>query len=174
MTDGNTYAINKHLDEREDYDALQEVTAELEQAEADNIMLIGRIEELEAKLAEAERSLDISCVIIDKLMEDEDMSDDLMKRLDSLHKQATVERSHFYVGSCAKDAMHRIEELEAKLVKAVGDLQSMPEAVVHTTLDDGPLWPEDRTGVWLAALHACKNVVQSKVDQTLAELKGQE
>jgi len=72
MTDGNTYAINKHLDEREDYDALQEVTAELEQAEADNIMLIGRIEELEAKLAEAERSLDISCVIIDKLMENED------------------------------------------------------------------------------------------------------
>ena len=47
MTDGNTYAINKHLDEREDYDALQEVTAELEQAEA-------RIEELEAKLADAQ------------------------------------------------------------------------------------------------------------------------
>ena len=46
MTDGNTYAINKHLDEREDWDALQEVTAELEQAEA-------RIEELEAKLAKA-------------------------------------------------------------------------------------------------------------------------
>jgi len=40
------------------------------------------------------------------------MSDDLMKRLHSLHKQATVERSHFYVGSCAEDAMHRIEELE--------------------------------------------------------------
>ena len=46
MTDGNTYAINKHLDEREDYDALQEVTAELEQAEA-------RVEELEAKLSRA-------------------------------------------------------------------------------------------------------------------------
>ena len=43
MTDGNTYAINKYLDEREDYDALEEVTAELEQAEA-------RIEELEAAL----------------------------------------------------------------------------------------------------------------------------
>jgi hypothetical protein len=55
MTDGNTYAINKHLDEREDYDALQEIYAELEQAEADNIMLIGRIEELEAKLADLER-----------------------------------------------------------------------------------------------------------------------
>ena len=46
MTDGNTYAINKHLDEREDYDALQEVTAELEQAEA-------RIEKLEGMLARA-------------------------------------------------------------------------------------------------------------------------
>ena len=40
MTDGNTYAINKHLNDQEDYDALQEVTAELEQAEA-------RIEKLE-------------------------------------------------------------------------------------------------------------------------------
>lgn len=47
MTDGNTHAINQHLDEREDWDALQEVTAELEQAEA-------RIEELEAKLERAE------------------------------------------------------------------------------------------------------------------------
>ena len=44
MTDGNTHAIDQHLDEREDWDALQEVTAELEQAEARN-------EELEAKLA---------------------------------------------------------------------------------------------------------------------------
>lgn len=51
MTDGNTYAINKHLDEREDYDALQEVTAELDQAEA-------RIEELEGKLAKAVETLE--------------------------------------------------------------------------------------------------------------------
>ena len=51
MTDGNTYAINQHLDEREDDDALQEVTAELEQAEA-------RIEELEAKLAEMTEALE--------------------------------------------------------------------------------------------------------------------
>ena len=34
MTDGNTQAIAQYLDEREDYDALQEVTAELEQARA--------------------------------------------------------------------------------------------------------------------------------------------
>ena len=45
------------------------------------------------------------------------MSDDLVKRLHSLHKQATVERSHFYVGWCAKDAADRIEELEAKLAQ---------------------------------------------------------
>jgi hypothetical protein len=46
MTDGNTYAINIHLDNQEDWDALQEVTAELEQAEA-------RIEKLEGMLARA-------------------------------------------------------------------------------------------------------------------------
>jgi len=47
MTDGNTHAIAQHLDEREDWcTPWQEVTTELEQAEA-------RIEELEAKLAKA-------------------------------------------------------------------------------------------------------------------------
>ena len=51
MTNGNTYAINNYLDEREDWDALQEVTAELEQAEA-------RIEELEGKLSKAVEALD--------------------------------------------------------------------------------------------------------------------
>ena len=58
MTDGNTYAITQYLDEREDWDALQEVTAELEQAESDNILLIVRIEELEAKLAKAVEALE--------------------------------------------------------------------------------------------------------------------
>lgn len=51
MTDGNTYVINKYLNEREDWDALQEVTAELEQAEA-------RIEELEDRLEKAEQMLE--------------------------------------------------------------------------------------------------------------------
>ena len=123
MTDGNTHAINQHLNYREDWDALQEVTVELEQAEA-------RIEELELAVR--------------------------------------------YEADLAQMALDARKELEAKLAKVMEALQSMPEAVVHTTLDDGPLWPEDRIGVWLAALHACKNVVQSKVDQTLAELKGQD
>ena len=51
MTDGNTQAIAQYLDERDEWDALQEVTVELEQAEA-------RIEELEARLARAVEVLD--------------------------------------------------------------------------------------------------------------------
>jgi hypothetical protein len=65
MTDGNTYAINKHLDEREDYDALQEVTAELERAEAENekcydawLDAQAEIIELEAKLTKAVGTLE--------------------------------------------------------------------------------------------------------------------
>jgi len=52
MTDGNAYAINKHLN-----GALQELTAEIEQAESAIISLIDRIEELEAKLAKAVEAL---------------------------------------------------------------------------------------------------------------------
>ena len=51
MTDGNTYEIDKYLDDLEDWDALQEVTTELEQAEA-------RIVELEAKLTKAVEALE--------------------------------------------------------------------------------------------------------------------
>jgi len=46
MANGKTFTVTEQLNSEEDYDALQEVTAELEQAEA-------RIEELEAKLAKA-------------------------------------------------------------------------------------------------------------------------
>ena len=58
MTDGNTYAINKHLDDQEDWDALQEVTTELEQAEA-------RIEELEGKLVKAVEALGEAVYLLD-------------------------------------------------------------------------------------------------------------
>ncbi len=84
------------------------------------------------------------------------MSDDLMQRLHSLHKQATVERSHFYVGSCAKDAMHRIEELEAKLAKA---LEALDEAVYL-------LGPDEEDMMMKAGVY--------RVVTTLAELKGQD
>jgi len=39
----------------------------------------------------------------------------LIERLRDLHKQATVERSHYYVGKCALDAADRIEALEAEI-----------------------------------------------------------
>ena len=50
------------------------------------------------------------------------MSDDLVKQLHNLHKQATVERSHFYVGRCVAQAIDRIEELESKLALSEGAL----------------------------------------------------
>ena len=52
MTDGNIHENNRRLDDREDFDALQEVTAELEQAEARIEQLEARIEQLEADLSE--------------------------------------------------------------------------------------------------------------------------
>ena len=51
MTDGNTYAIDKYLDEREDWDTLQEAEIYIDELEA-------RIEELEGKLARAVEALD--------------------------------------------------------------------------------------------------------------------
>ena len=65
MTDGNTHAIDQHLDEREDWDALQEVTAALEQAEArieeieeQRNFTQGLVLKLDAKLAKAVKVLD--------------------------------------------------------------------------------------------------------------------
>ena len=90
------------------------------------------------------------------------MSDDLLKRLCSLHKQATVERSHFYVGSCAKDAMHRIEELEAKLAKAEKMLEREIRRVQKIRLD---LPPPHKVGLIF---------VEEEYKLILAELKGQD
>ena len=59
MTDGNTYAINKHLNDQEDWDALQEVTAELEQAEAETKKYHYAWLEAEAKVVELEAKLEL-------------------------------------------------------------------------------------------------------------------
>lgn len=37
--------------------------------------------------------------------------DDMLAKLKDLHKQATTERSHYYVASCCKDAIAEIERL---------------------------------------------------------------
>ena len=90
------------------------------------------------------------------------MSDDLVKRLQSLHKQATVERSHFYVGSCAEDAIRRIVELEDKLAKAEQMLEREIRRVQKLQRD----FPPPHT-VGLIS-------VEEEYKLMLAELKGQE
>lgn len=41
----------------------------------------------------------------------------IVERLNDLHKQATVERSHFYVGKTVKEAATEIERLRSELEK---------------------------------------------------------
>ena len=44
-----------------------------------------------------------------------DLGDDLLVRLRDLHKQAIVERSHYYVGRCVSDAFNEITALRNRL-----------------------------------------------------------
>ena len=46
---------------------------------------------------------------------------DILERLVDLHKQATEERSHFYVGKCIRDAIYEIAQLRMRL-KALGEM----------------------------------------------------
>lgn len=48
-------------------------------------------------------------------VEDED---DIVDRLADLHKQAMVERSHYYVGKCVRDAIAEIQRLRS-IIEAV-------------------------------------------------------
>jgi hypothetical protein len=41
---------------------------------------------------------------------------DILDRLEDLHKQATEERSHYYVGACVRAAMEEIDGLRGKVV----------------------------------------------------------
>ena len=110
------------------------------------------------------------------------MSDDLVKRLQSLHKQATVERSHFYVGSCAKDAMHRIEELEAKLkakekrfLALAGDKGKLAkvESFVRDVASRATTVEHDQDEMWLLDFGALRHERDCDITQArtiLAEL----
>lgn len=40
---------------------------------------------------------------------------DILIALEDLHKQATVERSHYYVGKCCRDAIEEIKTLRAEI-----------------------------------------------------------
>jgi hypothetical protein len=43
------------------------------------------------------------------------LAEDILVRLRDLHKQATVERSHYYTGRCISDAINEITEPRKKL-----------------------------------------------------------
>ena len=43
------------------------------------------------------------------------IGDDILVRLRDLHKQATEDRSHYYVGRCVSDAFNEITELRKRL-----------------------------------------------------------
>jgi len=46
------------------------------------------------------------------------------------------------------------------------------EAVRRTDVGDGPKWPEDRPGVWLAALEACDKVIVKLIEEHREGEKG--
>ena len=51
---------------------------------------------------------------------------DILWRLKDLHKQATVERSHFYVGSVIHDAIDEIERMRGALEEIAGLTMLLP------------------------------------------------
>ena len=61
------------------------------------------------------------------------------------------------------------DALRAKVARLEGALTDMPKAVLRTTVCQGPQWPDDRPGVWLAALEACAKSVQAAVDAALTD-----
>lgn len=56
------------------------------------------------------------CDRVPDLIEEERLGEpDIVDRLKDLYRQATVERSHFYVGACVLAAIVEIEKLRAML-----------------------------------------------------------
>lgn len=48
---------------------------------------------------------------------------DIVEKLVDLHKQATTERSHYYVASCCREAINEIIKLREK-IRALEDLSA--------------------------------------------------
>lgn len=49
------------------------------------------------------------------MIEEVDLKEDILDRLVDLHKQATTERSHYYVASCCVSAIWEIKRLRAEI-----------------------------------------------------------
>jgi hypothetical protein len=52
---------------------------------------------------------------------------DILERLDDLRKQATTERSHYYVAKCATDAIAEIVLLRTRITVLKQMLQEKPQ-----------------------------------------------
>jgi hypothetical protein len=63
----------------------------------------------------------------------------IVERLRDLHKQATVERSHYYVGNCALDAADHIEALEVALRRIVN---GGTMGLLTASMDECPVNPD--------------------------------
>lgn len=85
-----------------------------------------------------------------------------------LQREAATQQRHDAKMEAA-DARAERDALRAKVARLEGALTDMPKAVLRTTVCQGPVWPDDRPGVWLAALEACAKSVQEAVDAALTD-----
>jgi hypothetical protein len=56
---------------------------------------------------------------------------DLIERLKDLHKQATVERSHYYVGKCVRDSITELTSLTARVAELEAENRLFNEVVTE-------------------------------------------
>lgn len=54
------------------------------------------------------------------------MAEDILDKLNDLLKQATTERSHYYVASCCRESIAEIKKLRGVLAEVAADYQSPP------------------------------------------------
>lgn len=72
---------------------------------------------------------------------------DILERLADLHKQVTTERSHYYVASCARDAIEEISQLRTALKPLLA-------------VSDMALFVEDLTANEIIAIRRAKELVK--------------
>ena len=106
------------------------------------------------------------------------MSDDLVKRL-----RNTGSMSHAQVWETLEEAADRIEDLEAKLVKAVGLLEAWINVAAHCSITEGVCCCGDDMDTHAEPMH-CGHLpvdhgvyiaesLAEETNTTLAELKGE-
>ena len=78
-----------------------------------------------------------------------------------------AERVAAYEKTRAEASEAEAAALRERVARLEGALTDMPKAVLRTTICQGPQWPDDRPGVWLAALEACAKSVQTAVNAAI-------